>query len=102
MKIRLIDIAHARSGDKGDTGNVGLIARKPEFFPIIQKYVTVERVKNHFEGVCFGKVERFELPNICALNFLLHNALGGGGTGVADTSADSILSPPKFRAVTTK
>ncbi len=80
MKIQLVQIAHARSGDKGDTGNVGLIARKPEYFAIISKYVTAERVKEHFNGICFGKVERFELPNIYALNFLLHNSLGGGGT----------------------
>ena len=66
--------------DKGDTGNVGLIARKPEYYPVIKKYVTAEAVKRHFEGICFGAVERFELPNLHALNFLLHNALGGGGT----------------------
>jgi hypothetical protein len=80
MKIRLLDICHARSGDKGDTGNVGLIARKPEYYPLIRKYVTAEAVKNHFQGICLGKVERFELPNLNALNFLLHNSLGGGGT----------------------
>ena len=80
MKIKLLEIAHARSGDKGDTGNVGLIARKPEYFPIIRKYVTADRVKKHFAGICLGNVERFELPNILALNFLLHNSLGGGGT----------------------
>jgi hypothetical protein len=80
MKLQLLQIAHARSGDKGDTGNVGLIARKPEYYPIINKYVTAEAVKKHFQGICLGKVERFELPNIFALNFLLHNSLGGGGT----------------------
>lgn len=80
MRIRLIDIAHARSGDKGDTGNVGVIARKREFFPLLVKYLTVERVKRHFEGIALGTVERFELPNLLALNFLLHEALGGGGT----------------------
>jgi hypothetical protein len=80
MKVKLIEIAHARSGDKGDTGNIGLIALKPEFFPLIKKYVTADRVKKHFEGICLGKVERYELPNLNALNFLLHNALGGGGT----------------------
>ena len=80
MKIRLIDIAHARSGDKGDTGNVGVIARKPEYYPILAKYLTIERVKAHFDGIAFGEVERFEMPNIGALNFLLHHALGGGGT----------------------
>ncbi|MBI3193839.1 MAG: hypothetical protein HYZ34_05125 [Ignavibacteriae bacterium] len=80
MKIQLLKICHARSGDKGDTGNVGLIALKPEYYSIMKKYVTAERVKNHFKGICLGKVERFELPNLNALNFLLHNSLGGGGT----------------------
>ncbi|HTK81118.1 MAG TPA: hypothetical protein VL633_02405 [Bacteroidota bacterium] len=80
MKLQLLQIAHARSGDKGDTGNVGLIARKPEYYPILSKYITAEAVKRHFEGICFGNVERFEMANIYALNFLLHNSLGGGGT----------------------
>ena len=80
MKVQLLKICHARSGDKGDTGNVGLIALKPEYYPIIKKYVTTERVKKHFEGICLGKVERHELPNLTALNFLLHNSLGGVGT----------------------
>lgn len=80
MKIRLIDIAHARSGDKGDTGNVGVIARKQEYYPLLAKYLTVERVKKHFDGIALGKVERFEIPNLWAINFLLHEALGGGGT----------------------
>lgn len=80
MKIRLIEIAHARSGDKGDTGNVGVIARKKEFYPLLVKYLTVERVKRHFEGITLGKVERFEIPNLWAMNFLLHESLGGGGT----------------------
>jgi len=80
MRIRLIDIAHARSGDKGDTGNVGVIARRDEFYPLLVKYLTVERVREHFKGIVRGGVERFELPNLHALNFLLHEALGGGGT----------------------
>jgi hypothetical protein len=80
MRIRLIDIAHARSGDKGDTGNVGVIARREEFYPLLVKYLTVERVREHFKGIARGDVERFELPNLHALNFLLHEALGGGGT----------------------
>jgi len=80
MKIRLIEIAHARSGDKGDTGNVGVIARKPEYYPLLVKYLTIERVRKHFEGIALGKVERFEIPNLEALNFLLHESLGGGGT----------------------
>ena len=80
MKIRLLDIAHARSGDKGDTGNVGVIARKKEYYPLLTKYLTVDRVKKHFEGITRGKVERFEMPNLWAINFLLHESLGGGGT----------------------
>ena len=80
MKVRLIDIAHARSGDKGDTGNVGVIARKQEYYPLLVKYLTVERVKKHFEGITLGDVERFEMPNLWAINFLLHKSLGGGGT----------------------
>ncbi len=80
MKIRLLDIAHARSGDKGDTANIGVIARRPAYYPVLVKYLTVERVSAHFAGLVLGRVERFELPNLGALNFLLHNALGGGGT----------------------
>ncbi len=80
MKIQLLEIAHARSGDKGDTANIGLIARKPEFYPVLVNEVTAERVKKHFTGICKGEVERFELPNLLALNFLLHQSLGGGGT----------------------
>lgn len=80
MKIRLLDICHARSGDKGDSANIGLIARKPEYYPIIERHVTAEAVKRHFKGIVLGTVERYELPNLWALNFLLNNALGGGGT----------------------
>lgn len=80
MKVRLIELAHARSGDKGDTANVGVIARKPRYYPLLQKYLTPERVARHFEGIALGEVERFELPNLHALNFLLHGSLGGGGT----------------------
>ncbi|MEX2117047.1 MAG: hypothetical protein WEB37_09165 [Bacteroidota bacterium] len=80
MKIQLRQICHARSGDKGDTANVGLIALKEEHYPILRDFVTLERVKRHFAGIALGPVERYELPNLWALNFLLHNALGGGGT----------------------
>jgi len=80
MKIQLIKIAHARSGDKGDTANIGLIALKPAYYPLLVKHVTADKVKKHFAGICKGQVERFELPNIGALNFLLHESLGGGGT----------------------
>ena len=80
MRIKLVKLAHARSGDKGDTANVGLIALREEFYPLLVREVTAERVKRHFEGICKGEVERFELPNLGALNFLLHESLGGGGT----------------------
>ena len=79
-KVPLKDLAHARSGDKGDTANVGLIALKAEYYPILVDQVTTERVKEHFGKMVKGEVERFELPNLGALNFLLHGALGGGGT----------------------
>jgi hypothetical protein len=80
MKIQLTKLAHARSGDKGDTANVGLIALDEKFYPLLVREVTAERVKQHFTGICYGEVERFELPNLGALNFLLHHSLGGGGT----------------------
>ncbi len=80
MKVQLVKIAHARSGDKGDTANVGLIALEDKYYPILVREVTAERVKEHFGDMVKGEVERFELPNLGALNFLLHGALGGGGT----------------------
>ena len=80
MKIPLVKLAHARSGDKGDTANVGLIALRAEYYPILVREVTAERVKEHFRGVCKGEVQRFELSNLGALNFLLHESLDGGGT----------------------
>lgn len=80
MKVELTKLAHARSGDKGDTANVGLIALKEEIYPILVREVTAEKVKEHFGPIVKGDVERFELPNLGALNFLLHGSLGGGGT----------------------
>lgn len=80
MKIPLGLLAHARSGDKGDTGNIGLIALDERHYPILVREVTAGRVKAHFGEYVKGPVERFELPNLGALNFLLHDALGGGGT----------------------
>ena len=88
-KVRLLDLAHARSGDKGDTANVGLIALKPEYYPILVKHVTAARVRRHFKGVVQGPVERYELPNLHALNFLLHGALDGGGTVSLRTDAQA-------------
>jgi len=80
MKIELLKLAHARSGDKGDTANVGVIALQDEFYPLLVREVTQEKVKEHFGAMVKGAVERFELPNLKALNFLLHESLGGGGT----------------------
>jgi hypothetical protein len=87
MKVRLLDLAHARSGDKGDTANVGVIALEPGWYPILEKYLTLEAVRAHFRGVINGDVERFELPNLRAINFLLHGALDGGGTLSLKTDA---------------
>jgi len=87
MRIQLVEIAHARSGDKGDTANVGLIALRPELYAVLEKYVTRDAVAAHFSGVIEGPVERFELPNLKALNFLLHGALDGGGTLSLKTDA---------------
>ena len=87
MKRQLLELAHARSGDKGDTANIGLIARKPEYYPVLVKQVTAARVARHFRGMITGKVQRFELPNLHALNFLLHGALDGGGTISLKTDA---------------
>jgi hypothetical protein len=87
VKVRLLDIAHARSGDKGDTANVGVIALRPEWYPLLATYLSRDAVHEHFRGVITGDVERFELPNLGALNFLLHGALGGGGTVSLKTDA---------------
>ena len=80
MQVQLVKLAHARSGDKGDTANVGLIALRDEYYPLLVREVTAEAVKKHFGEIVKGDVERFELPNLGALNFLLHESLGGGGT----------------------
>jgi hypothetical protein len=87
MKVPLSRIAHARSGDKGDGSNVGLLADSPRLYEVIRREVTAERVKAHFRDVCRGEVERFEVPNLLGLNFLLHDSLGGGGTLSLKTDA---------------
>ena len=86
-RVQLRQIAHARSGDKGDCANIGLIALKPEHYPLLVEQVTAERVKKHFRELCSGQVERYELPNLHALNFLLFQALDGGGTVSLRTDA---------------
>jgi hypothetical protein len=87
VRVRLGRIAHARSGDKGEASNVGLVATSPALYEVVRREVTAARVKEHFAQVCRGEVERFEVPNLLALNFLLHGALGGGGTASLLTDA---------------
>ncbi|HXK04644.1 MAG TPA: hypothetical protein VMS37_19735 [Verrucomicrobiae bacterium] len=87
MRVPLSQIAHTRSGDKGDTCNIGVIALDEKDYPVLVREVTAERVKRHFGGLVRGEVQRFELPNLGALNFLLHGALGGGGTVSLRTDA---------------
>jgi hypothetical protein len=87
MKVRLVDIAHARSGDKGDTANVGVIALEARWYEVLEQFVTRNRVAEHFRGMIEGDVDRYELPNLKALNFLLHGALDGGGTLSLKTDA---------------
>ena len=100
MKVRLVDIAHARSGDKGDTANVGVVALRPEWYPLLSEQLTLDRVRTHFHGVITGEVERFELPNLYALNFLLHGALDGGGTLSLKTDAQGkVFSTAMLRLV---
>lgn len=79
-EVKLLKIAHGRSGDKGNLSNVGIIARHPDIYPFLKEKLTVEVVKEHMKHICNGAVERYELPNIGALNFILHDSLGGGGT----------------------
>jgi hypothetical protein len=100
MKVRLLDIAHARSGDKGDTANVGVIALEPRWYDVLEKFVTRNKVTDHFRGMIEGEVERYELPNLNALNFLLHGALDGGGTLSLKTDAQGkVFSTALLRMV---
>ncbi len=104
MQIRLLDIAHARSGDKGDTANVGLIALKPEWYPVINAYVTLDRVKAHFKGGVTvsdrATSNAMSFPNFGALNFLLHGALDGGGTLSLKTDAQGkVFSTAMLRMI---
>jgi len=78
--FHLREIAHARAGDKGDTSNIGVIAYRPEYYPILIEQVTVERVREHFRGLVKGSITRYELPNVDAINLVLEQSLGGGVT----------------------
>lgn len=100
MRVRLLDIAHARSGDKGDTANVGVIALRPEWYPLLERELTEARVAGHFRGIITGAVQRYTLPNLNALNFLLHGALDGGGTLSLKTDAQGkVFSTALLRMV---
>jgi hypothetical protein len=86
-RVRLFDIAIARSGDKGSGSNVGVMAKTPQLYEFLRENLTAARVKEHFREICLGKVDRYELPNLRALNFILHDSLGGGGTETQKTDA---------------
>lgn len=86
-RVKLMQIAIARSGDKGADSNVGVMAKSPELYEFLRKQLTPVRVKQHFREICLGKVDRYELPNLRALNFILHDSLGGGGTETQKTDA---------------
>lgn len=87
VRVPLRRLAHARSGDKGEASNVGVIARDARVFEVLRRELTAARVRAHFGEVCRGEVERFEVPNLLALNFILHDSLGGGGTASLKTDA---------------
>lgn len=98
MIVRLIDIAHARSGDKGDSANVGVIAKEERWYPVLARYLTAGVVSAHLAPLAKGPVERFEIPNLWALNFLVHGALDGGGTRSLRTDAQGkVLSGAVLR-----
>ncbi|GKU24360.1 AtuA-related protein [Clostridium folliculivorans] len=78
--VKLKDIAHGRSGDKGDVSNICIYAREPKYYEIIKAQVTPEAVKKHFKGMVQGEIERYEVPQLDGFNFVLHHALDGGAT----------------------
>jgi hypothetical protein len=97
-RVQLVHLAHARSGDKGDTANIGVIAYEHAHYDILRRELTADRVEAHLSGLVRGKVERFELPKVWALNFLLHEALGGGGTlSLRTDSQGKVLSTALLR-----
>ena len=102
VQVRLLDLAHTRSGDKGDMANCGVIALRAEWYPVLVRELTVERVRAHYGALIAGPVERFELPKLNALNFLLHGALDGGGTLSLKTDAQGkVVSTAMLRMVLT-
>ena len=102
VQVRMLDLAHTRSGDKGDMANCGVIALRAEWYPLLVRELTSERVRAHYGALIAGPVERFELPNLNALNFLLHGALDGGGTLSLKTDAQGkVVSTAMLRMVLT-
>ena len=85
--VKLKDFAYARSGDKGDGSNVGIFATNEADYEFLKSYLTIDRVKAHFADICMGDVVRYEAPNMLALNFMLHDSLGGGGSESLKTDA---------------
>jgi len=79
-KVKLREIAHSRAGDKGDIVNISVIAYDMQYYDVIREQVTIEKVKEHFKEITKGDIVRYELPNLGALNFVIHNALAGGVT----------------------
>ena len=92
--VKLWELAHARTGDKGNTANVSLIAYDPMHYDVLRRKVTADVVKRHFKGVVQGDVTRYELPDICAFNFILEKALCGGVTSsiALDTHGKTLSS----------
>ncbi len=95
-KVQLVHLAHARSGDKGNRANVGIIAYDPAHYSLLKEALTPQRVKEHFGEMVKGEVERFELPNLHAMNFVLHDALEGGGTVSLMTDAQAKVTATAF------
>lgn len=87
MKVPLSQLAYTRSGDKGDGSNIGVVAYTPEAYETLKNELTIERVRRHFHAICYGEIERYEAPNLLALNFILHDSLGGGGSESLKTDA---------------
>lgn len=100
MRIPLVDVAHARSGDKGNRVNVGVIALRPAWFPLLDRHLTAERVAAHYAAAGVRQVDRYRLPTLHALNFVLHDALDGGGTLSLRTDAQGkVFSTSILRVV---
>jgi hypothetical protein len=92
--VPLSQLAFARSGDKGDSTNVGVVAKSQAAYDLLVRELTAERVQRHFAGISKGKVERFEVPNLRALNFLLHQSLEGGASSSLRTDAQGKIHGP--------